>query len=246
MPVETVAQPGRRSRLDALEQIAKIISFMAVPIVIPIALAVYSARVQEGAQKETINRDYVQLAVSILKEKKEDMNPELRDWATDLLTQHSPTKFAPNLITGLKSGALMFPGLLQDPIGPKAIALSPDGRLLATADSRSYAITDLVAGERKMIADTVERPTALDFSPNSSILVVGFANGDVSLVPLTSPDKARGFRTPQPVDMVRMTASGQIYVGSSTGSIFAYDSDGNLLRNLLVPRAPRDLKVRTQ
>src|ERR1700694_5117540 len=99
MAVETVAQPVRRSRLDTLEQIAKIISFMAVPIVIPIALAVYSARVQEGAQKETINRDYVQLAVSILKEKKEDMSPELRNWATDLLTEHSPTKFAPNVIT---------------------------------------------------------------------------------------------------------------------------------------------------
>jgi hypothetical protein len=246
MAVETVAQPVRRSRLDALEQIAKIISFMAVPIVIPIALAIYSARVQEGAQKETINRDYVQLAVSILKEKKEDMSPELRNWATDLLTEHSPTKFAPNVITGLKSGALMFPGFLQDSFGLKVAALSPDGRLLATADSRSYAIRDIVAGERRMIADTVERPTALDFSPDSSILAVGFANGDVSLVRSMSNGGVAHFKTPQPVAVVRMTSSGQIHVISSTGSVFIYDTNGNLLRKFLVPAAPADVRVRAQ
>jgi hypothetical protein len=229
--------------LDLIERLAKLAAIVAIPVVIPIALAFYSAKVQEGAQKESINRDYVQLAVSILKEKKEDMSPELRNWATDLLTEHSPTKFAPNVITGLKSGALLFPGLLQDSYSVRVEALSPDGRLLATADSLSYGITDIVAGKRILIADTVQRPTALDFSPDSSILAVGFANGDVSLVRATSAGSVRGFKTPQPVAAVRMTVSGQIHVISSTGSVFIYDNNGNLLRKFLAPSPPADFKA---
>ena len=64
---------------------------------------------QENAQKETINRDYVQLSVSILKEKKEDVNANLRDWAVDLLAEHSPTKMSADVVSALKTGAVSLP-----------------------------------------------------------------------------------------------------------------------------------------
>jgi hypothetical protein len=43
--------------LDTIERIAKIFSLIAIPIVIPLAVAVYSANVQEGAQHEAIMID---------------------------------------------------------------------------------------------------------------------------------------------------------------------------------------------
>src|SRR5258707_4684754 len=125
-PEESVPKSSGPPWLEIVERVGKIASLVAIPIVIPLALASYSAKVQEGAQKESINRDYVQLAVSILKEKKDDVNPSLRDWATDLLTEHSPTKFEPNLIQGLKSGALSFPGPVATVTGPVISAISID------------------------------------------------------------------------------------------------------------------------
>jgi hypothetical protein len=78
---------------DIVERVGKLASIVAIPIVIPLALASYSAKVQQTSPKETINRDYVQLAVSILTQKKDDATVPLRDWAVDLLAEHSPTKF---------------------------------------------------------------------------------------------------------------------------------------------------------
>jgi WD40 repeat protein len=238
LPEDGPAKSGK-SRLDTIEQIAKIFSIVAVPTVIPLAIAFYSAQLQEHAQKETINRDYVQLSVSILKEKKEDVDSELRDWAVSLLSDHSPTKFSPKVITGLKSGALLFPGVASG--APSAFliaALSPDGRLLATADARSYGITDIIDHKRIMIADTVGRPTALDFSPDGSLLAVGFADGNVSLTPMASAARASTLTVPQPVAAIRLTASGEVHIISSLGSVFIYDSSGKLLRKYLVPNPP--------
>ena len=92
--------------LDITERIGKLASIIAIPIVIPLALAFYSAKVQQNSQKETINRDYVQLAVSILTQKKEETNEALRNWAVgSFMAEHSPTKFDPQpVIAALKRG----------------------------------------------------------------------------------------------------------------------------------------------
>jgi hypothetical protein len=114
---------------DRLERIAKIFSLVAIPIVIPISLAFYSARIQTSSQKEAFDRDYVQLAVSILKDDKPDstQNTALRTWAVDLLKSHSATKFPDDLQAGLKSGSISFPTNTTEPRpfipdGPKADA----------------------------------------------------------------------------------------------------------------------------
>jgi hypothetical protein len=104
-----IQETSRAGWLDVTERIVKMVSLAAIPVVIPIALAIYSARVQQNSQRETIDRDYVQLAASVLEQKKTDVDPGLRDWAVDLLDQHSPTKFQPEVVAALKSGAVSLP-----------------------------------------------------------------------------------------------------------------------------------------
>ena len=205
IPVPHVQQPITQTKLDVFERVAKIVSLAAIPIVIPIALAFYSAQVQENSQKETINRDYVQLAVSILKEKKEDSNAQLRDWAVDLLTEHSPTKFAPNVVNALKTGAVSLPGLLGTSRNQNLAAISPDGKILATSDDRSYALWDVVKNQRIMVADTVTTVTALEFSPDSLNPAVGFSNGDVSITSVADHNTVITLRTKDPVAAIKFT-----------------------------------------
>src|ERR1700730_99959 len=139
-----------QSWLDTVERLAKIFAIVAIPIVIPIALAIYSAKVQAGAQEQTINRDYVQRAVSLLKEKKVDVDAGIRDWAVDLLAEPSPTKFKPEVIAALKSGAVSLP--TQNNL-PTNEVLSSDNKL-AKADSLGIQIIDTQTGKRKFMLET--------------------------------------------------------------------------------------------
>jgi hypothetical protein len=139
--------------LDILERLAKVFAIVAIPVVIPLALAIYSAKVQKGEQSETINRDYVQLAVSLLKEKKSDVDPDLRDWAVDLLASHSPTPFRPEVIQKLKSGDASLPAATNSTTRPGAEAVSPDGKL--------YAFANGIGGVE--VVDTASRKSVLRF-----------------------------------------------------------------------------------
>jgi WD40 repeat protein len=245
MPSEdTPPQSSAQTRLDVFERVTKILAIVAIPVVIPLALAFYSARVQEGAQKESINRDYVQLAVSILKEKRDDVNPSLRDWATDLLTEHSPTKFAPNVIQGLKSGALSFPGLLANETGRIISAISSDGKLVATSDGRGIAVWDIAGGQNKFIRDLVSPVNALEFSPDGAVLAIGFSDGVVSLVSALSLDKRTTFKIEEPVSGIKIVPSGQIYVMTYRGNFYVYDNNGALvLLKRFGPHTPQDFRA---
>ena len=63
------------------ERIARIVSLVAIPVV----LAIIGAVIQATIGRSTVSRDYVQLAVSILTADKDKTPPELRDWAVNLL-----------------------------------------------------------------------------------------------------------------------------------------------------------------
>src|ERR1700690_721720 len=163
------------TKLDIIERISKIVSLAAIPIVIPIALAIFTAKIQQGAQKESINRDYVQLALSVLKEKKEDVTPGLRDWAVDLLDDHSPTKFAPEVVRGLKSGAVLFPDILGGlSSGGRMATVSADRRLIAVSEGSKITLTEVQTGQkREIVLGSTSNVVSLDFSPNGDLLAVG-------------------------------------------------------------------------
>lgn len=91
---------------DVIERISKTLSMVAIPIV----LAIGGWFIQQRLQNQTLNRDYVQLAVSILKEPQDGkFDPEMRTWAVQLLNDNSPTKFNARVFDQLKSGAAQLP-----------------------------------------------------------------------------------------------------------------------------------------
>jgi hypothetical protein len=107
------------TRLDAAERISRVVSIAAIPVV----LAVGGWIIQRQFQNQTVSRDYVQLAVTILQNPdRSKVPPELREWAVDLLNDNSPTKLNAKALASLKSGTVTLPSLNFIP----SSALTPD------------------------------------------------------------------------------------------------------------------------
>jgi hypothetical protein len=105
--------------LDAAERISRIVSIAAIPFV----LAVGGWVIQRKLQNQTVSRDYVQLALTILENPdKSKVPPELREWAVDLLDDNSPTKLNAKAKESLRSGAVTLPSFRFVP----SSALTPD------------------------------------------------------------------------------------------------------------------------
>ena len=97
------AEDRTRGRWDDVEQVAKVLSIVAIPVIV----AVVGRRLQDSLSKRTVSQEYVSPAVSILKEKESDAG--LREWAVDLLNSNSPTQFAPEVSQRLREGVLRLP-----------------------------------------------------------------------------------------------------------------------------------------
>jgi hypothetical protein len=65
-----------------------------------------------STQKQSIDKDYVQLAISLLQN--QNTNEELRKWATKVLNEKAPIRFQEEVVTGLGNGSLFFPILNTD------------------------------------------------------------------------------------------------------------------------------------
>ncbi|MDX6289467.1 MAG: hypothetical protein QOH42_1266 [Blastocatellia bacterium] len=125
-------QPARVSDLSAdsdtrdpwnrIETISRILSIAAIPIV----LALGSWIVQRQLQKQSVGKDYVQLAVSILREPDSaKVSIDLRSWAVDLLNAYSAVKLSDAISKGLKAGQAVLPPLEGFAANPSA-ALTPE------------------------------------------------------------------------------------------------------------------------
>ncbi len=96
------------SKLDVAEQVAKIASVAAIPVV----LAVGGWLIQRQLQSQTVSRDYVQLSLTILQNPDQSkVPPELREWAVDLLNRSSPVQLNPKAMASLKSGTVTLPSI---------------------------------------------------------------------------------------------------------------------------------------
>jgi hypothetical protein len=85
---------------DTAEKISKTVSIAAIPIV----LAIGGWLIQKRLQDQTLRRDYVQLAVSILKEPNSSDN--MKNWAVNLLAENSPVPFDQYFQSDLLSGKI--------------------------------------------------------------------------------------------------------------------------------------------
>ena len=89
MPGEANGTRASKDRLEIIESIARIASFVAVPLV----LAIVGWVIQGSLSRQAVGKDYVNMALSLLQKKPEtDQERELRDWAVDLLNDNAPTK----------------------------------------------------------------------------------------------------------------------------------------------------------
>lgn len=89
--------------LDKTKDLAQIISLIAVPIL----LALLGWIVQTATKDRELNRDYVQLAVSVLSDQK--ASGDMRTWAVAVLRENSPVPFGSAQAAALASGASSLP-----------------------------------------------------------------------------------------------------------------------------------------
>jgi hypothetical protein len=80
-------------RLDNWKQLAQIFSLIAIPIV----LAVMGYLVQRSLAESGLKKDYVQMALGVLKEQPSKENAQLRQWAISVLDKNSPVPIPSSL-----------------------------------------------------------------------------------------------------------------------------------------------------
>lgn len=120
-----------------LERVSRVLSVAAIPLVLAAGgwivqkhLQQQTAAVQQQLQNQTVSKDYVQLAVSILREPDQSkVKPEMRDWAVDLLNAYSAVKLKPTVAEQLKNGKAVLPPL-------ETFAAEPTSALTPEVDSK--------------------------------------------------------------------------------------------------------------
>ncbi|MFZ4287534.1 hypothetical protein [Variovorax sp. HJSM1_2] len=96
---------NNKTILDQVEQASKIVGSVAVPLLV----ALFGWLIQQQLASQTVSRDYVQLAVSILKEPKKEDDQQLREWAVELLNRHAPIKLGESVSQKLQAGDILLP-----------------------------------------------------------------------------------------------------------------------------------------
>jgi len=177
---------GTATTWDLLERLAKLFSLVAIPVVV----AFVGWVIQNQLTEKSLGRDYVQLAVSILKEQKID--PALRSWAVDLLNDNAPTKFTPAVLRQLKAGEVTLPPTLGALFGKSlsggAVAVSPDGRMALTGHADGYVRGwDVATGKQVLAARVHGRAvTLIVVSPDSHVALTAGADNVVHLLDLAT------------------------------------------------------------
>ena len=105
------AQPStnnsNNSKLERAKAIATIFSAVAIPVVLTVA----GYFIQKQLAAEGLRKDYVSIATTILKEKADGQEPELRAWAVKVLDENAPIPFSGKAKEGLLTGAIITAGL---------------------------------------------------------------------------------------------------------------------------------------
>lgn len=83
-----------KQRLEIVREIATILSLIAVPLLIAQA----GGNIQSRIAEQNINKEYVQLALDILREpkpEKENDKGELREWSLKIMNKYAPIPLPP-------------------------------------------------------------------------------------------------------------------------------------------------------
>jgi hypothetical protein len=80
------------------------IAAIAASIAIPLILALFGFLVQRQLATEGLKKDYVQIAISILKESSSSQDNEIRNWAVEVLDRNAEIPFSKNAKASLEKG----------------------------------------------------------------------------------------------------------------------------------------------
>jgi WD40 repeat protein len=225
---------------DTLERVAKVTSIVAIPIV----LAAIGWVIQNQLAERSLNRDYVQLAVSILKEPDTSkINPALRDWAVDLLNDNSPTKFSADVVKQLKSGEVTLPAnigaMLRGALKGGVIAITPDAKqAIAGSEEGSIKVWDLSSGrEIKILKGHKGAVTSVAISPDGKLAASGGLDNTVRIWELVTGREIKTFSGhTDAVTGVTFSPDGKFLLsGSLDKSIKQWDiNTGEQIREMLL------------
>jgi len=90
-------------KTEKFERIAKIISSIAIPLII----AYFGWQIEQRISNKNLNKEYVELSISILTSK-EGIEPSIRNWAISVLQQNSPVKLSSEALIALEKGSTLF------------------------------------------------------------------------------------------------------------------------------------------
>jgi hypothetical protein len=118
-PLDAVQESGTnvmsQDIWDKLDISSRIMSAIAIPAVI----AIGGWYIQSTTTHQSISKDYVTLAISILEKPKSKEDSGLRDWAVDLLDENAPKRLPADTVAHLRSGSLTLPAaVVQLPLFP--------------------------------------------------------------------------------------------------------------------------------
>jgi hypothetical protein len=84
---------------DKTDSLAKVQTYISIAsaIAIPIVIALVGWWVQSSISSEGLKKDYVQMAIGILRDADKQKDVDLREWAVSVLEHHSPVPFGPGL-----------------------------------------------------------------------------------------------------------------------------------------------------
>ena len=234
----TDTQPVAPDFWDQVERIAKLLSLIAIPLV----LALGGWLIQNWLAERNVSQEYVKLAVTILKEPKDKTDDLLRAWAADLLNQNSPTKFSPAVLQALKEGQATLPtqlaAILNSSAGGSSLAVSPDGAQLATGHTDGTArIWEAATGRLLMeLRGHVDSVTALAFAPDGATLLTGSLDKTARLWNLRSGrEVSRLAGHSDYLIGVAFAPDGQsFFTRSRDGTVTVWSVDGRVLSRLRI------------
>lgn len=105
--------------LDRVHKVAQIIALLAMPVVV----GLIGWWAQKSITEMAVQKDYVQLAIGVLREPANAGNAELRKWAADMTRKFSPVPFSDeatvqlsrSAVAMLSTNPLLVPALQRRP-----------------------------------------------------------------------------------------------------------------------------------
>lgn len=100
------SEKPERTRLEKITTL----SVAAASVIVTGLIGYFGASIQQSIAKQTTAKDYVSLAIEILKfePKKDSSSDPLRDWAVDVLRLDSPVPISKEALTELRKNRLVY------------------------------------------------------------------------------------------------------------------------------------------